>query len=42
MCLYIKEKKPRIAKEDIIVLKYVKACDDYMKYSHRIVPFLSL
>ena len=30
MCLYIKEKKPRIAKEDITVLKYVKACDDYI------------
>ena len=24
MCLYLKEQKPRVAKEDITVLKYVK------------------
>lgn len=24
MCLYLREKQPQVAKEDIIVLKYVK------------------
>ena len=24
MCLYLRDKKPRVAKEDITVLKYVK------------------
>ena len=27
MCLYLREKQPRVAKEDIIVLKYVRICD---------------
>ena len=28
MCLYLRDKKPRVAKEDITVLKYVKLYDD--------------
>ena len=28
MCLYLREKKPRVAKEDITVLKYVRLYDD--------------
>ena len=28
MCLYLREKQPRVAKEDISVLKYVRVCDE--------------
>ena len=30
MCLYLREKKPRVAKEDITVLKYVKVSDKFI------------
>ena len=30
MCLYLKDKKPRVAKEDITVLKYVKVSDKFI------------
>ena len=28
MCLYLREKQPRVAKKDITVLKYVRVCDE--------------
>lgn len=28
MCLYLREKQPRVAKENITVLKYVRLCDE--------------
>lgn len=28
MCLYLREKQPRVAKKDITVLKYVRICDE--------------
>lgn len=31
MCLYLRDKKPRIAKEDITVLKYVRVYDNLIK-----------
>ena len=30
MCLYLREQKPRVAKEDIIVMKYVKVSDKFI------------
>ena len=30
MCLYLRDKKPRVAKEDITVLKYVKVSDKFI------------
>lgn len=40
MCLYLKEKKPRVAKEDITVLKYVKLCDNFIisPYQYAKIP----
>ena len=36
MCLYLREKQPRVAKKDITVLKYVKVCDEVIisPYQH--------
>lgn len=40
MCLYLREKQPRVAKEDITVLKYVRVCDEGIisPYRHAKIP----
>lgn len=40
MCLYLREKQPRVAKKDITVLKYVKLCDKGITspYQHTKIP----
>lgn len=35
MCLYLREKQPRVAKEDITVLKYVRVCDEGITSPYR-------
>ena len=40
MCLSLREKQPRVAKEDITVLKYVRVCDNFITspYQHTKIP----
>ena len=40
MCLYLRDKQPRIAKEDLVVLKHVKLLDNNIisPYQHTIIP----
>ena len=40
MCLSLREKQPRVAKEDITVLKYVRVCDNFITspYRHNKIP----
>lgn len=40
MCLYLREKQPRVAKKDITVLKYVRICDEGIisPYRHVKIP----
>ena len=40
MCLPLREKQPRVAKEDITVLKYVRVCDNFITspYQHTKIP----
>lgn len=40
MCLYLREKQPRVAKKDITVLKYVRVCDEGIisPYQHVKIP----
>ena len=40
MCLSLKEKQPRVAKEDITVLKYVRVCDNFITspYQYTKIP----
>lgn len=40
MCLSLRDKQPRVAKEDITVLKYVRVCDNFITspYQHTKIP----
>ena len=40
MCLYLREKKPRVAKEDITVLKYVKVDDNVITTPYQRIKIL--